>query len=62
MHQLQIEIDALAALEPDAFRDLVIDSVEQFFDKDIYEEVLKEYSEDDIKKILKSARQLARRL
>lgn len=56
MHQLQIEIDALAALEPDAFRDLVIDSVEQFFDKDIYEEVLKEYSEDDIKKILKSAR------
>ncbi|MGI0032132.1 MAG: hypothetical protein ACRD97_02545 [Nitrososphaeraceae archaeon] len=42
---------------------MVLDSVDRFFNEDIYQDALNEHSEDDIRKILKkSARDLARRL
>jgi hypothetical protein len=59
----QVEIDALAALQPDVFRDLVLNSVDQFYDEDIYEETSNETTKDDIRKIVKkSAQNLASRL
>ena len=55
----QVEVDALAALEPDAFRDMILNSVDRYFDEGVHKEALEEYSEDDITKILKKR---ARRL
>lgn len=59
----QVEVDALAALAPDAFRDLVLNSVDQFYNEDIYEAALNEYTEGDIRRILKkTVKDLARRV
>jgi hypothetical protein len=38
----QIEVDALEAIAPEEFRDLVLQSVDEFFDDDIYQQVLDE--------------------
>jgi hypothetical protein len=59
----QVEIDALAALAPDAFRDMVLHSVDQFYDEDIRNETLDEYSHDEITKIVKrNLRKLLKKL
>jgi hypothetical protein len=59
----QVEVDALAALQPDVFRDLVLNSVDQFYDENIYDEASNEHTENDIRKMVKkSARGLARRI
>lgn len=47
------ELDALPALIPEIFRqDMVIDKVEQYFDDDIYQELLDKYSKRDIAKLM----------
>lgn len=48
-----VELDALPAIVPDAFRELVIGSVDQHFDERIHEDNTKDYSEDNAKKLLK---------
>lgn len=51
-----VELDALPAIRPDVFRNMVIDSVDQYFDEDIYDsnvEDMESYSEDDIKKLIR---------
>ncbi len=49
------ELDALPALIPDVFRqELVIDEVEQYFDDEIYTELLEKYNAEDIHKHLKT--------
>lgn len=55
------ELDALPALIPDVFRqELVIDEVEQYFDDEIYTELVEKYKSRDIHKLLKtSLRRLA---
>ena len=59
----QVEVDALAALAPDAFRDLVLNSVDQFYNEKVYEDALNEYTEGYIRKMLKkTAKDLTRRL
>jgi hypothetical protein len=59
----QVEVDALAALAPDAFRDLVLNSVDQFYNQDVYEDALNEYTDNDIRKMLKkTVKDLARRV
>jgi hypothetical protein len=51
-----VEIDALPALIPDIFKQqLVIDNVEKYYDKKIYEELLDEYSSEDVEKLVKDA-------
>lgn len=45
----QIEIDALPALRPEKFRNMVIDSVDQLFDEEIYQQILKRYSSEQIR-------------
>jgi hypothetical protein len=58
-----VEVDALAALAPDAFRDLVLNSVDQFYNQDVYEDALNEYTDNDIRKMLKkTVKDLARRV
>ena len=48
-----VELDALPAIVPDAFKTMVIEWVDQDFDEDIYEENRENYSVDNVKKILK---------
>ena len=52
-----VELDALPALVPDEFRELVLGSVDQYFKEGIYEKNLdeyhKKYPEDNAKKLLK---------
>jgi hypothetical protein len=49
-----VELDALPALIPDVFRqELVIDQVEQYFDERIYQELIDEYTPEDVNKLLK---------
>ena len=48
-----VELDALPALIPDEFRKMVIESVDQFFDQRIYDNLLIQYPTEQIKKILK---------
>ncbi len=49
----QVEVDALPAYDREAFRNMVLNSVDEFFDQNIYEQVLSEFSESDIKRIVK---------
>ena len=53
----QVELDALPAIVPDQFRQLILDSVDKFFDERIHQEMLAEieeqYSHDEIEKIVK---------
>jgi len=48
-----VEIDALPALIPNEFRSLVRNSVDQFFDHDIHDELMEKHSVGEIEKILK---------
>jgi len=48
-----VEIDALPALIPDEFKSLVTLSVDQFYDKKIYNELLEKHSPAEIRRILK---------
>ena len=48
-----VEIDALPALIPDIFKNNVIQSVEQFFNREIYGEILLNNSKYDINRIFK---------
>lgn len=58
------ELDALPALIPDVFKqELVIDEVEQYFNDDIYNELVEKYKPQDIRKLLKTRlRRLAQSL
>ena len=49
----QIELDALQAYAPEEFRQLILESVNEFFNHQIYDDILKKYSQDDLKKLLK---------
>ena len=49
-----VELDALLAIAPDEFQKLLIESVDQFFDKTIYEQNLKQYSSNEIQKMIKT--------
>lgn len=42
----EVELDSLPALIPDEFRQMILDSVDQFFDKDIHQDMLKEIAEN----------------
>jgi hypothetical protein len=48
-----VELDALPALIPDEFKKLVIQSVERFYDDEIYTQILSNYSNNEINKLLK---------
>jgi hypothetical protein len=47
-----IELDALAGQEPEAFRQLVEDAVEEHFDMNIWEQAIQENGQDKVKKVL----------
>ena len=51
-----VELDALLAIAPDEFEKLLIESVDQFFDKTVYEQNLKQYSSNanEIQKMIKT--------
>jgi hypothetical protein len=49
----QVEVDALPAYDREDFKKMVLDSVDEFFDQSIYENVLNQYSQKDIKAIVK---------
>jgi hypothetical protein len=49
----QIELDALQAYAPEEFKQLILDSVNDFFYPQIYDDVLNKYSPADLKKLLK---------
>ena len=46
----QNEIDSLPALRPREFREMVTRPIDELFDEDIYQELLNEYSAEDINK------------
>ena len=49
-----VELDALPALIPEEFKKLVLESVEQFYDKKIYAEIISKCSSfDEIRELLK---------
>ena len=49
-----VELDALPAFIPDVFRKLVIQSVEKFYDIEIYKQILSNNSTNEINKLLKN--------
>lgn len=49
-----VEIDALPALIPEDFKKLVIQSVDQFYDQNIYDNIIENVSIDEITELLKS--------
>ena len=51
----QIEVDALEAIAPTQFRTLVLQSVDEFFDEEIYQDVLKDTpTKQDLNELAKS--------
>jgi hypothetical protein len=49
----QIEVDALEAIAPEQFRTLVLESVDEFFDEEIYQQVLDTTpTEEELKKLV----------
>ena len=48
----QIELDALQAYAPEEFKTMIKSSIDNLFDQDIYDNFLKKYSYNDLKKIL----------
>lgn len=50
----QIEIDALPALKAEEFRNIVINSIDQYFDNEVYQKVLQDYPSEYIKQIVDS--------
>lgn len=55
----QVELDALPALIPDEFRDMIIESVDQFYDEKMYyrtlREIEKEYPPDKLKQYVENS-------
>jgi hypothetical protein len=51
----QIELDALQAYAPEEFKQLVLESVNEFYNQQIYDDLLKPYSHDNLKKLLKKS-------
>ena len=50
-----VELDALPAIIPRPFRqDMVIDKVEQYFDEDIYQELVDKYNVSDVSELIKN--------
>lgn len=49
----QIEIDVLPAIRPEVFRNMVIDSIDQYFDKNIYQDLVNQYPSDSIQNSIK---------
>ncbi len=49
----QIELDALQAYAPDEFKQMILESVDNFFDQQIYDNLLKKYSNRYLRGILK---------
>lgn len=49
-----VELDALPAKIPDEFRRLVVEKVEQYFDEDIYNELVEKYKPQEIRKLLRT--------
>jgi len=49
-----VELDALLAIAPDEFEKLLVQSIDQYFDKTIYEQNLKQYSSNEMQKIIKT--------
>jgi hypothetical protein len=50
---IAVELDALPAINPEGFYNLVYDSVYKFYDKKIYEKIIEPYTEDYLKKVVK---------
>lgn len=48
----QVEVDALPALKPDEFKAMILEPIDGYFDKDIYEEVLNEHSDESLNKFV----------
>jgi hypothetical protein len=48
----QIELDALQAYAPKEFKQLILESVNNFFNQQIYDDILKKYSSNDLKKLV----------
>ena len=50
----QIEIDALDALKPEDLRRLVLDTVDEYFDKEVYEKVMNDldHQPDEIRRLV----------
>ncbi len=51
-----VELDALAGQEPEAFRQLVLDAVDKYYDQDIWQQVKEEETPD------KAAEELKKRI
>ena len=51
----QIEVDALQAYAPEEFKKLILESVNEFYDEAIYEEVVAKYSPYEISKFIKNS-------
>jgi hypothetical protein len=51
----QIEIDALPATDPERFSNLVIDSVDQYFDEEIYQQELAKYTPEKIRELVNNS-------
>jgi hypothetical protein len=49
-----VELDALLAIVPEEFKSLVQKSVDQFFNQTIYDDMLAEYTPEQIKKLVQS--------
>lgn len=59
----QIEVDALQAYAPNEFKRLVQQSVDEFFDEDIHQQVLAEHSSPEINRLVKkNLRSLMKRI
>ena len=51
----QIELDALQAYTPEEFKQLILGSVNEFFNQQIYDDILNKYSPADLEKLLKES-------
>jgi hypothetical protein len=51
----QIELDALQAYAPKEFKQLILGCVHEFFNQQIYDDILNRYSPADLKKLLKES-------
>lgn len=48
----QIEVDALPALYPDQFKAMILDPIDEYFDKEIHKQVLEEHSDKALRKMV----------
>lgn len=52
---MQIEIDALVAYDPEGLRNLIQKAIDEKFDKEIHQKVLKRYSSKEISKLINNS-------